>query len=140
MKINHKVSQLITIKKSPIHGFGIFSKDEIKNNQLILSFSGEVLHRDALSQIKKPYSYLPIPNSVNVLVCFGDRLFNSTYINHSCTPNMKYEFPNFISCEKISKNTELTVDYRHLYFDNNTELINYCNCGSVNCCKEAIVC
>lgn len=106
----------IEIRRSPIHGWGIFAKDDIK--------SGEILEESLfliLPIAKGESSYLlldyrfnyPRMNSEHQVVVFG---FSSFY-NHSNTPNAKWETDEenqlfiFEAIKDINKDEEILVYY-----------------------------
>ncbi|WP_150463347.1 SET domain-containing protein-lysine N-methyltransferase [Francisella sp. XLW-1] len=110
-----ELEKITQIKKSNIEGLGLFSKARIKRNTCLgISF---VL----TTNISKEITHLFDKPKSNLI---KDVLYTQTkftrYINHNITPNCVLDLDNndywtIIAIKDISKNEEITVDYKPIY-------------------------
>ena len=132
------------VKRSKIHGAGIFSTETIKKGTKIIEYIGEKVSKKegdnrSAKRIKK---YLKSKKTGSVYIfelnkkfdIDGSPLYNKArYINHSCRPNCEVDIINnriwIISIKKIKKNEELFYDYGYEFDKRDHE----CKCGSSNC-------
>ena len=56
------VSEKIILDKSPIHGIGMFAKENIQKGEVVFIKGGHILKREQLFSSGKINSYLPIDN------------------------------------------------------------------------------
>ena len=135
------------VKKSKVHGFGVFATCEIQKNIHIIEYIGEKVTRsegDKRSErrIKK---YLNSKETGSVYIfelnskydIDGTPRYNKArYINHSCKPNCEVEITKgriwIKSIKKIKENDELSYDYGY-DFDKDDYKDHVCKCGSSNC-------
>ena len=135
------------VKKSKIHGTGVFSLKNISKNTKIIQYIGEKVLRSegnkrSERRLKK---YLNSEKDGSVYIfelnskydIDGSPLYNKArYINHSCNPNCEVDIKNgeiWISAIKnIKKGQELTYDYG-FEFDEEDFMDHKCKCGSKNC-------
>ena len=135
------------IKKSKVHGTGIFATEFIKKNTRIIEYIGEKISKkegDRRSNIRiKRYLNSKKTGSVYIFELNskydidGTPKYNKArYINHSCDPNCEVEIINneiwICSIKKIRKGEELTYDYGY-EFDKDDFRDHVCKCGSRNC-------
>ncbi len=135
------------VKRSKIHGSGVFATKDIKKNTPIIEYIGERITKsegDRRSQRRlKKYLNSNATGSVYIFELNkkydidGSHYYNrARYINHSCNPNCEVEIKNekiwIISLKKISKNEELSYDYGY-NFDKNDFRDHVCKCGSKKC-------
>ncbi|MCT7586689.1 SET domain-containing protein-lysine N-methyltransferase [Aliarcobacter butzleri] len=123
------------IKKSKIHGFGLFSRINIHENTILGNLDGQViswekyddLERNISNDIIKYKNYFFMEwNALNTKTLLVRSLRTKySYINHSYTPNLKIEYNpiRIITLRKIKKDEELTLDYtkeplKENYFNN----------------------
>lgn len=112
------------IDKSELHGFGLFSKIDIDENDILCVLDGQVISWDLYNKIRKnmasfitkPYEqYLFMEwnalNQENLLV--RSLRTKYSYINHSRTPNTKiiYNPIQIVAIKEIAKDEEITIDY-----------------------------
>ena len=135
------------VKKSKVHGYGIFAKENISKGKNIIEYIGEKIlkkegdRRSAL-RIKK---YLNSNRTGSVYIfelnnkydIDGSPLYNKArYINHSCKPNCEVLIENnkiwISSIKRIKKGEELKYDYG-FEFDKDDYADHVCKCGSKNC-------
>ncbi len=135
------------VKKSKIHGTGVFATCVIPKNQKIIRYIGEKIKRSegdkrSANRLKR---YLNNKDEGSVYIfelnskydIDGSPLYNKArYINHSCDPNCEVDIiKNEIwisSIKKIKKGEELSYDYGY-EFDKEDYTDHVCKCGSINC-------
>lgn len=124
----------LVVKKSGIHGTGVFAAEPIKEGQKIIEYKGEKIlgqEGDRRSEIDDKLTYIFVLNdkydidgSVN-----GNE---SRLINHSCNPNTYVDIFDghiwIIADRNIERGEELTYDYK---FD--ADELELCFCGSIKC-------
>ena len=135
------------VKKSKIHGSGVFATKQIKKNTKIIEYIGEKVTRlegDKRSE-KRLKRFLNSETDGSVYIfelnkkydIDGSPLYNKArYINHSCNPNCEVDIKNgeiwISSIKNIKKGQELTYDYG-FEFDEDDFMDHKCKCGSNNC-------
>tara|TARA_B110000014_G_C19713005_1_gene372874 strand:+ start:80 stop:571 length:492 start_codon:yes stop_codon:yes gene_type:complete len=135
------------VKKSRIHGTGVFSTKSIPKGTKIIEYIGEKVTRsegDRRSE-KRIKKYLN-SNKVGSVYIFelnskydidGSFLYNKArYINHSCNPNCEVDIIDnkiwISSIKNIKRGEELNYDYGY-EFDKEDYKDHPCKCGSKNC-------
>ncbi len=135
------------VKKSSIHGTGVFATDHITKGKQIIEYIGEKINKkegDARSE-KRLKKYLHSKSTGSVYIfelnrkfdIDGSPLYNKArYINHSCDPNCEVEIENnqiwISSIKNIKKGEELTYDYGYA-FDKDDYKDHECRCSSRYC-------
>ena len=138
---------MIRVKKSKLHGNGVFASEYIKKNTKVIQYLGEKVtkaegNRRSEQRIKK-YLHSKEDGSVYIFELNNKYDIDGTpeynrakYINHSCNPNCEVDIINdeiwISSIKNIKKNDELTYDYGY-EFDKDDYKDHICNCGSNNC-------
>ena len=135
------------VKKSKVHGTGVFATSNIPKNKKIIQYIGEKLtksegDRRSAEKIKK---FLNKKNEGSVYIfelntkydIDGSPLYNKArYINHSCSPNCEVDIiKNEIwisSIKAIKKGEELNYDYGYP-FDEDDYSDHICKCKSKKC-------
>tara|TARA_A100001015_G_C14815160_1_gene642396 strand:- start:488 stop:886 length:399 start_codon:yes stop_codon:yes gene_type:complete len=101
------------VKKSKVHGSGVFASRKILANTKIIQYVGEKILKSEGNKVKK-----------------------SKYINHSCNPNCEVEIKKgeiwIKSIKSIKKGEELCYDYG-FEFDKDDYMDHVCKCNSKNC-------
>ena len=135
------------VKKSPIHGTGVFATKNIPKNTNIIEYIGEKVTKSEgdrrSSQRIKKYINSPFNGSVYIFELNkkydidGFVSYNKAkYINHSCNPNCEVDIIKdqiwISSIKNIKKGTELSYDYGYS-FDLDDFRDHVCKCGSKNC-------
>ena len=124
----------IIVRRSKIHGAGIFAVQDIKEDQNIIEYKGEKIlskEGDRRSEIDEKLTYIfilddkfDVDGSVN-----GNE---SRLINHSCAPNAYIDIIDgkiWIMADRyIATGEEITYDYS---FD--ADELEECCCGSEKC-------
>ncbi len=139
--------RLWKMKRSKVHGNGIFALASIKKNTKIIEYIGEKILRSegnkrSEKRIKK---YLNSKTEGSVYIfelnsrydIDGSPLYNKArYINHSCNPNCEVDIIDnkiwISSIKNIKESEELTYDYGY-EFDKEDYKDHTCQCGSKNC-------
>lgn len=142
------MSDWIEVRRSPIHGNGVFAKTEIPPGTLVAEYRGEIISEDELERRADLRSREEADGSATTyFFAIGDGFFidaaNVTegnparYINHSCEENCETRWNaltrkmEIFSLQTIRKGEEITFDYGF-------ELAGFfehpCRCGSRNCC------
>ncbi len=124
------------VKKSKIHGKGLFTKEDIREGEKVAIKNGRIVDQQFIDNNKEIIkgSELQIDDNHYIAPTTNEELKKSMlYINHSCEPNIGIRGKNvFFTLGNISKGEELTVDYG-TFENNNNKLI--CNCRVKNCRK-----
>jgi len=118
----------IVVRKSKIHGRGVFSARDFKKGEIVIKYNLKHLTKEEyenLSESEKHYT------------SYEDGkywLFSSPerFVNHSCEPNTNPINKCDVAIRNIKKGEEITTDYLK---DNVPGLNMKCNCGSKNCRK-----
>tara|TARA_Y100000741_G_scaffold365143_1_gene359646 strand:- start:5074 stop:5556 length:483 start_codon:yes stop_codon:yes gene_type:complete len=135
------------LKKSKIHGSGVFATENIKKNTKIIEYIGEKVLRsegDKRSE-RRLKRYLNSKEQGSVYIfelnsrydIDGSPKYNKArYINHSCDPNCEVEITKghiwISSIKKIKPGEELSYDYG-FEFDEDDYSDHVCKCGSKKC-------
>tara|TARA_B100001564_G_C20453173_1_gene584395 strand:+ start:289 stop:795 length:507 start_codon:yes stop_codon:yes gene_type:complete len=145
MKIN--ACNMWKVKKSKIHGAGIFATEDISKNTRIIEYQGEKVTKsegDRRSELRiKKYLNSNKAGSVYIFELNsrydidGYKKYNKAmYINHSCSPNCEVDIIRgkiwISSIKKIKKGDELSYDYGY-EFDKDDYKDHICKCGSKKC-------
>ncbi len=135
------------VRKSKVHGSGIFASENIAKGTKIIEYIGEKISktegdRRSEKRIKK-YLHSKVSGSVYIFELNkkfdidGSPKYNKArYINHSCHPNCEVEINRghiwISSIKNIKKGDELSYDYGY-EFDSEDYKDHVCKCGSNNC-------
>ena len=144
-------------------GFGLFANNNISKGDFICEYIGEIISKEE-AEMKIYMNYiLKKPNYIlQIRECYSNNFSLNTFIdsekygncarfiNHSCQPNLTYEFVRiehfiphcaFYANKDIKKGEELTFCYSSYINNNNTlhkenKTFSYkkCECGSSLCC------
>ena len=136
-----------TVKKSVIHGSGVFATKNIRKNTKIIQYIGEKVTRTegnkrSEQRIKK---YLNSNKTGSVYIFELNKKYDidgspnynkARYINHSCSPNCEVDIINdeiwIQSIKNIKRGEELSYDYGYS-FDKDDYKDHICKCSSKNC-------
>ena len=138
---------MIEVKKSKVHGTGIFATEDIPRKIKIIEYIGEKITKaegDRRSE-KRLERYLNSKKTGSVYIfelnsrydIDGSPLYNKArYINHSCKPNSEIDIIGgriwVKSIKSIKKGDEINYDYGY-EFDKDDYTDHVCKCGSLNC-------
>ncbi len=125
------------VRKSPIHGRGIFAKEKIKKDEIIAIKNGHIISMNEFNSLPKRCQEMSLQIEDNFFM--GPKKIeevedNAIFMNHSCEPNAGFRGQIiFVAMRDIESDEELTLDYA-MY---STEIEKFfdleCNCGNPNC-------
>ncbi|KAF1336813.1 Histone-lysine n-methyltransferase, partial [Globisporangium splendens] len=134
----------LEVRKSKIHGYGLFTKEKFAEGQMIVEYQGQMIAQDVADEREKFYEEIGIGS------CYMFRLDEKTiidatrvgnlarFINHSCDPKAFARVVTVEGNEKkivifakraIEAGDEVTYDYK---FPIEDEAIR-CDCSAPNC-------
>jgi hypothetical protein len=138
-------SDLIEVRRSGVHGLGVFAAKSIAKGTRIIEYVGErVSHDEADRRYEEKdandsHTFLFIVDSKTVIDAGTDGN-DARFFNHSCDPNCESTVEKkrvFIEAVRdIEAGTELTYDYQIYREDGDPENIDEvfaCRCGFPNC-------
>lgn len=134
-----------SVRRSPIHGTGVFARRKIPAGTRIIEYTGErigdaeaVRRNEASGRTVSHTYFFSISTGKTIDGEAGGNL--SRFINHSCEPNCEAREEDgrvFIyALEDISRGTELNYRYGLQYDARHTAAVKQlfaCNCGSAGC-------
>ncbi len=136
---------LFKVRRSPIHGTGVFAARQIRKGTRIIEYTGErVSHQEA----DRRYEDRPVEDNHTFLFIVDARIVidagvggnEARYINHSCDPNCETAIENkrvFIyALRTIRPGEELAYDYQIQREPNDPPDIDEifaCRCGARDC-------
>jgi uncharacterized protein len=138
-------ADLLTVRRSAVHGRGVFARRRIRRGTRIIEYLGErVSHREADRRYEHKHhgdnhTFLFIVDGGTVIDA-GIGGNEARFINHSCDPNCESVIEQrriFIEAVRtIQPGEELTYDYR-IGRDRsdppNVDQIFACRCGAAHC-------
>ena len=135
------------VKKSKVHGNGVFATQEIPRGTKIIEYVGDIVtkaegDRRSGRRIKKFLNsnktgsvYIFELNKTHDIDGFVTRN-KARFINHSCDPNCEVDIKKgriwISSIKDIKRGDELSYDYG-FEFDEQDFMDHKCNCGSKKC-------
>jgi hypothetical protein len=138
-------SDLIEVRRSAVHGLGVFAAKQIPKGTRIIEYVGErVSHDEADRRYEEKdandsHTFLFIVDKKTVIDAGADGN-DARFFNHSCDPNCESTVEKrrvFIEALRdIEPGTELTYDYQiHREDDDpqNIDEVFACRCGFPNC-------
>jgi len=122
------------VRKSPIHGKGLFAAQSIKAGEIVAVKGGFILQRADWESLEKQLGSAEIQIAEDFFIAPIDkegREGSMVYLNHSCEPNCAIAGQIvFIAMIDIDRDQELTHDWA------TTDDLDYeieCNCGKPSC-------
>ena len=134
------------VKKSKIHGSGVFATKNIKKGTRIIEYIGEKIKKSegdkrSEQRIKK---FLDSKETGSVYIFELNKKYDidgspeynkARYINHSCDPNCEVDIIDdkiwISSIKNIKKGVELSYDYGYEFDEDFRD--HPCKCGSQSC-------
>lgn len=120
----------LSIKKSKIHGNGIFAEKTIKKGEAAFRFSNRIFknkHRDGCHcKICKRCIQI---SELGWL--YPGKKSYGWYLNHSCSPSCGIKGRDIVALKNISSNEEITIDYSTTHVDERWKM--KCSCKNSNC-------
>ena len=135
----------IIVRRSKIHGKGVFALQDIPKGARLMEYLGErISHEEADRRYAAEHENSPhtMLFAVDDEVVIDATVWGSSarFINHSCTPNcdaVEEDGRIFIeSAKKISAGSELTYDYNLILEERHTPAVkraHACFCGTRKC-------
>src|SRR5262245_17224006 len=124
------------IRRSPIHGRGLFARRSISKGEIVAIKGGHVLDRAALRRARRHIaaSYIQIEDDFFVgAFRAGEVRRNKLFINHSCAPNVGIRGQlTFVALRRVRAGEELTYDWA---MEEDAAVTIFCNCGAARCRK-----
>jgi SET domain-containing protein len=135
----------IQVRRSGVHGKGVFALQDIAEGETLIEYVGEVISWDE-AQDRHPHDpkdpnhtfYFHVNEDRVIDALFGGN--SSRWINHSCNPNCEADEDNdriFIKAiRNIKAGEELNYDYGLIIDEPYTKKLKAeypCWCGSANC-------
>ena len=135
------------VKKSKVHGSGIFATRNIKKNIQIIEYIGDKINKSEGDRrsAKRIKNYLHSEETGSVYIFELNSKYDidgavdynkARFINHSCNPNCQVDIIRdkiwISSIKKIKQGEELSYDYGYA-FDKDDYKDHVCKCGSIKC-------
>jgi hypothetical protein len=135
MILTENSDKYIYSKNSSIHGSGLFIKENVLANTLLLKLTGKRIHHEYT-----PEFALTNPNWIGIgyQEWIIPRKNNKTlYLNHSCSPNVIFNKTHYlVAIRTIKENEELLLDYSTTELDPFWSMA--CACRSPHCRKKIL--
>jgi uncharacterized protein len=133
------------VRRSAIHGNGVFARRQIPAGEQIVEYLGERISSDE-SAVRAEKSGGPINHTFFFSLADGNVIDGGSggndarYINHACEPNCEaYEEDGRVfiySLQDIEKGEELNYNYALIYEERHTAAVKKmfeCRCGAPSC-------
>jgi len=138
-------SELIEVRRSGVHGLGVFAAKAIRKGTRIIEYVGERVSHDEADRryeakdANDSHTFLFIVDNKTVIDAGTDGN-DARFFNHSCDPNCESTVEKkrvyIEAIRDIEPGTELTYDYqiyREAGDPENIDEIFACRCGFPNC-------
>lgn len=118
-----KAKPLVEVRKSSVHGSGVFALRRIKKGDRILMYAGAILSNDEVNRQVKAGERDPSTGHTFLMSVDDDHVIDgaqggneSRMINHSCDPNVEFGFfggrrPWVYALRDLKPGEELLLDY-----------------------------
>lgn len=128
-------SSKVTIKKSKIHGEGVFCVEQINAGEIVFVKNGHILTKEEKCSKSVIDCYWPLDDNYVLGARKEDECDKvKLFINHSCEPNCGLVGLNVgVAMRTIEVGEEITFDYAML---DNEEYSFTCSCNSSYCRKN----
>lgn len=99
------------IESSQIHGLGLFTKGDLKKGDVLGTLDGQIVDWGLHTKYSLSFEWNAISDNKLLVRPYRTKY---SYINHSRQPNLLilYNPIRIVADEDISKDTELSLDYR----------------------------
>ena len=122
------------IRKSPIHGRGLFASRPIRKGEIVAIKGGHILDRPALARVRRRIaaSYIQIDDLFYIgALRSAEVALNKIFVNHSCEPNLGIRGQiTFVARRAIEAGEELTYDWA---MEEDAPAVTRCACGAHRC-------
>lgn len=142
-------------KRAGMKGWGLRLLQDVTAGQFLAEYVGEVIPASVCeNRLKKEYQLYQKNKKHKIshyFLTLNDAMIidarshggNARFINHSCSPNCEIQHwelngeirAGIFSKSSMKADSEITIDYRYEYLDNEQLKSQPCFCGSDNCCK-----
>jgi SET domain-containing protein len=133
------LSKKTAIRKSLIHGYGLFARTSMKKDELIAVKGGHIFDIALLRKIEDGIedSYIQIENNLFIGAIHKFEVSdNKLFLNHSCEPNVGIRGQiTFVAMRDIRAGEELTYDWAMENDEAGIPGEYKCNCNKSNCRK-----
>lgn len=125
---------LLTVRPSPIHGWGVFADQWIPAYKPVIEYTGERIDAEETVRRSDPAFTCLFRVSSRLTIDGAVGGSGAELINHSCEPNLYSVISQdmrvyYYSKRVISMGEELTVDFNLPYTGRGVS----CRCGAVTC-------
>jgi len=128
------LSPKTVVRKSPIHGQGLFAARRIRRGEIVAIKGGHVLDARHLARVagRIAYSYIQIEDGFFLGAARAVEVKrNKIWLNHSCRPNVGIRGQStFVAMRDIRAGEELTYDWA---MEENRKSATRCRCGAAGC-------
>ena len=134
-----------TVRRSAIHGNGVFARRKIREGELIDEYQGERIDWDEANK-RAEDAHGPLNHTFffsladGRVIDGGSQGNDARFINHACEPNCEAQEDEgkvFIyALRDIERGEELNYNYALVYEERHTAAVKRqfaCNCGSPGC-------
>lgn len=141
------IEQRLAAKRSHIHGWGLFTKQEIAKDSMIVEYMGEIIRQGVADRREMKYE-ISGEGSCYMFRLDLQRIVDATmigcmarFMNHSCSPNAYAKVITVdtdlgadkkimvFALQDIKAGEEITYDYKFPVEDGSLK----CSCGAPNC-------
>ncbi len=122
------------VRESPIHGRGLFAREAIAKDEIVMIKGGHIISRTTLAKVT------PVLGPVEIQIADDFYIAPTTpearegamlYSNHSCDANLGLRGEiTFVAMREIAAGEELTHDWA---ITDNDDTSTKCLCGAANC-------
>jgi uncharacterized protein len=123
------------VRKSKIHGRGVFAIADITKDEIVAVKGGHIVDgktlREKITPVLGPVEIQIDDNLFVAPVTGEERELSMLYLNHSCDPNLGLRGEiTFVAMRDIRPGEELTHDWA---MTDDDDYSMKCSCGSANC-------
>ncbi len=129
-------SPKVEMQNSPIHGRGLFAKEKILKDELIVDYEGSngkfvnINEADRLYDLGNDY-VIQVEDNLFFAATTGKEIELEDHINHSCSPTTGIKGKlALVACRDILPGEEITFDYA---MSESSDYFINCHCGAKNC-------
>lgn len=128
------LSPKTVVKKSSIHGRGLFAMADFHKDEIVAVKGGHVIDGGLLAQLQPTLGPAEIQIADDLFICpltEEERGGSMIFSNHSCNPNIGLQGQiTFVAMRDIVAGEELTHDWA---MTDNDDSSTECRCGAVPC-------
>jgi len=128
----------LEVRDSPIDGKGVFTKEAIRKDTVVIKWGGIVLTHDEFYGGKGlAHTNVGIDEGIFLAEPADKEMTVDDYMNHSCDPNLwLIDEVTLVAKRDIEAGEELTIDYAIELSDISYAMKKPCNCGTARCRKQ----